>query len=212
LPASQVGGDFYDFYDAPGQPFRFSLGDVTGKGISAAMLMAMTRTTFRNRIRNIGNAYPADIMGAANDDMYDDFTELTMFATVFFGQYHHQERAIYYANAGHSPVVYCPFGGPSYLVEADGTALGVLPTSLCENHMMPFQPGDVLVAATDGFVEARNPQGDMFGYDRFLGLIETYAHEDPETLGGILYQAVATFSAGQPQDDDQTLVVVKGVE
>ena len=211
LPASVVGGDFYDCQQHPGEPFMFAVGDVTGKGMPAALLMAMTRTLLRSKSRSLHRASPADILGSVNDDMYDDFSEVSMFATVFVGQYASGENLLYYANAGHSPVVYCPAGGEAVLLEADGTALGVLPVSLCENHALYFYPGDVLVAATDGFSEARNAQGEMFGYRRLLRLIESLAAQSAQSIANTLFQTITDYSAGHGQDDDQTLVVIKGV-
>lgn len=211
LPASQVGGDFYDFYDQPGQPFRFAIGDITGKGMPAALIMAMSRTLLRSKVRSLQNPSPADILGSANDDMYEDFTETGMFATAFLGEYHHREQTMYYANCGHSPIIYCPVGGPAYIVDADSPPLGVLPMSLAENRMMPFHPGDLLITATDGFNEARNAADELFGYERLLALIEQYAGYSAHDLGHLLFDAIADFSSGHLQDDDQTLIVIKGV-
>lgn len=210
VPASVVGGDFYDCHQTSGEPFVFAVGDVTGKGMPAALLMAMTRTLIRSKSRSLHKPSPADILGSVNDDMYDDFSEVSMFATVFVGQYVHDEQLLYYANAGHSPVIFCPAGGEAVLLEADGTALGVLPVSLCENQVVPFNPGDILVAATDGFNEARNPQGELFGYDRLLRLIESLAHNPAQFIADKLFQTILEYSAGHGQDDDQTLVVIKG--
>jgi sigma-B regulation protein RsbU (phosphoserine phosphatase) len=211
LAASQVGGDFYDFYDQPGQPFRFAIGDITGKGMPAALIMAMCRTLLRSKVRSLVDPSPADILGSANDDMYEDFTETGMFATAFLGQYHPREQLLYYANCGHSPIIYCPAGGPAYIVEADSPPLGVLPMSLAENRMMAFHPGDVLVTATDGFSEARNAAGELFGYERLLALVEQYAVYSAHDLGHALFDAIAAYSSGHLQDDDQTLIVIKGV-
>ncbi len=211
LPASQVGGDFYDFYDQPGQPFRFAIGDITGKGMPAALIMAMSRTLLRSKVRSLPNPSPADILGSANDDMYEDFTETGMFATAFLGEYHQRDQAMYYANCGHSPIIYCPAGGPAYIVEADSPPLGVLPMSLAENRMMPFHPGDLLITATDGFNEARNAAGELFGYDRLLTLIEQCAGFNAHDLGHALFDTIAQFSSGHLQDDDQTLIVIKGI-
>jgi sigma-B regulation protein RsbU (phosphoserine phosphatase) len=211
LPASVVGGDFYDCQQHPGEPFMFAVGDVTGKGMPAALLMAMTRTLLRSKTRSLHKASPADILGSVNDDMYDDFSEVSMFATVFVGQYASHENLLYYANAGHSPVIYCPAGGEAVLLQADGTALGVLPLNLCENHALYFYPGDVLVAATDGFSEARNLAGELFGYDRLLRLVESLATQSAQSIANTLFQTMLDYSAGHGQDDDQTLVVIKGV-
>lgn len=211
LPASQVGGDFYDYTSDPGLPFLFTVGDVTGKGIPAAMLMAMTRTMIRSKTRMLEQASPADIIGALNDEMYDDFTVIGMFATVFIGQYLHEDHILYYANAGHSPVIFCPAGGTAVLLEADGTPIGVLPTCLCENQAIYFNQGDLLIAGTDGFSEATNPQGELFGYERLLQLVESVAYQSAAEIVQTLYRAIAEFGAGSAQDDDQTVVVIKGV-
>lgn len=211
LPASQVGGDFYDFMEQAGEPFIFTVGDITGKGMSAAMLMAMTRTLLRSKTRSFVRPSPVDIIGSVNDEMYDDFTELSMFATVFLGQYDHAEKILYYANAGHSPVIYCPAGGEAMMLEADGAPLGVLPTGTCENQAIYFNPGDVLVAATDGFSEAGNNYGELFGYERLLELVTNTAHTSAQNIMDTLFQTISQFSAGHAQDDDQTVVVIKGV-
>lgn len=211
LPASQVGGDFYDFMHQAGDPFIFTVGDITGKGMSAALLMAMTRTLIRSKTRAFVRPSPVDILGSVNDEMYDDFTELSMFATVFVGQYDDTEKILYYANAGHSPVIYCPAGGDAFLLEADGAPVGVLPNSTCENQAIYFNPGDVLVAATDGFSEAGNREGELFGYDRLLQLVSSIAHLPAQTIMSTLFKTVAEFSTGHAQDDDQTVVVIKGV-
>jgi sigma-B regulation protein RsbU (phosphoserine phosphatase) len=211
LPALQVGGDFYDYVYRPGEPFTFTVGDITGKGMPAALLMTMARTVLRTKTRSLADISPANIVGSSNDDMYEDFTEVSMFATVFVGQYHHRDRTLYYANAGHSPVIYCPVGNMAYMLEADSAPMGVLDVSMCENHVIDLNPGDVLVVATDGFSEAQNKQGEMFGYDRLLRLVESLADQAAWVIGTGLYDSVSEFSAGHPQDDDQTLFVVKGV-
>lgn len=208
--ASQVGGDFYDVIDKAVRPFIFIVGDVSGKGMPAAMIMAMTRIALRNKAIFNPTPSPAVIMGRANEDLYDDFGEVGVFATVFIGQYDRAREEVTFANAGHSPVIYCAQGGPARLLEADGTALGVLPVSFCENQRLPLKPGDVLVVATDGFSEARNINGEMFGYERLLRLVESVADQPAIYIRDQLFQAVNDFSAGHPQDDDQTLIVIKG--
>ncbi|MGC8781634.1 MAG: PP2C family protein-serine/threonine phosphatase, partial [Anaerolineae bacterium] len=214
LPALEVGGDFYDLIHLPGGPYSFVVGDVSGKGISAALIMAMTRTVLRSAGRSPGPAAawptPAQIMSRATDELYDDLTEVGMFVTIFFGQYDPSERRLRYANLGHSPVIYRPAGGPPRLLEADGPALGMLPVNLAEDQELPFGPGDLLLVATDGFNEARNAQGDMFGYERLLDLAQELADLPAGAIADRLYERVAAFSAGHGQDDDQTLIILKG--
>ncbi|MBE2220077.1 MAG: SpoIIE family protein phosphatase [Anaerolineae bacterium] len=209
--ASQVGGDFYDFIMRRDQPFTFSVGDISGKGIPAALLMAMTRTVIRTKTNVVMMPSPELILRRTNEELYDDFTELSMFATVFVGQYHPEKRQLLYANAGHSPVIYCPMNGKARLLQADGMPVGIMPISLSEDHSLNFGPGDLLVVATDGFSEARNRDGKEFGYDELTALVQTLVDLPAYSLAKRLHQIVEQFSGGEPQSDDQTLVVLKGV-
>jgi phosphoserine phosphatase RsbU/P len=208
-PASEVGGDFYDFIAKPGRPFTFTVGDVSGKGMPAALLMAMTRAVTRNTSNSTPVPTPGMVIGHANQDMYDDFNDVSMFATIFVGQYDSQRKELVYANAGHSPVIYCPSGGRAHMLEADGTALGIFPESLSQDQKLYFEPGDLLIVGTDGLNEARNAEDEMFGYDRLVDLVESLADLPAQAIGDHLYSTVHDFSGGQPQDDDQTLVVIK---
>ena len=115
-----------------------------------------------------------------------------------------------YANAGHAPVIFCPVGGPARLLEADGVPIGVLPVSLSEDERIAFEPGDVLIVATDGFNEARNPSGEMLGYEQLLRMTEAVAGQSAQTIARSLYEAVESFAAGHPRDDDQSIIVLKG--
>lgn len=210
-PALQVGGDFYDFLQLEKRPFTFIVGDISGKGMAAAILMAMTRTVMRSNVYDTYLQTPAIVIGRSNAHLYADFTEVSMFATIFIGQYEPAKQELLYANAGHSPVIYCPVGGRARLLKADGTAIGILPTSFSENQRLPFAPGDVLIVATDGLNEAYNDREELFGYDRLLTLVETLATKPAQEIAERLYGAVNTFSAGVPQYDDQTVMVLKGV-
>lgn len=209
--ASRVGGDFYDFIIRENQPFTFTVGDISGKGIPAALLMAMTRTVIRTKTNVVPLPSPQLILSRTNEELYNDFTELSMFATVFVGQYDPATRRLLYANAGHSPVIYCPAGGEARLLQADGTPVGVLPTSLSADHFLTFAADDILVVATDGFSEARNVTGDEFGYDKFTDLVQSLVGLSARALAEKLYQITEEFADGEPQADDQTLVVLKGV-
>ena len=210
-PALQVGGDFYDFLQLDKRPFTFMVGDISGKGMAAAILMAMTRTVMRSNVYDMALRTPAIVVERSNKHLYDDFTEVNMFATIFIGQYHPCKQELMYANAGHSPVIFCPAGGRARLLEADGTPMGILPTSFSENQRIAFMPGDVLVVATDGLNEAYNDQEELFGYKRLLTLVESLVTQSAQEIAEELYRAVNSFSAGIPQYDDQTVVVVKGV-
>jgi sigma-B regulation protein RsbU (phosphoserine phosphatase) len=210
-PALQVGGDFYDYFYRDGRPFTFAVGDISGKGLPAALLMAMTRTVIRAKANDIPVPTPEIVVGRSNEELYDDFTDVNMFATVFVGQYDPENRRLIYANAGHSPVIFCPAGGGAHLLEADGTPVGILPTSLSENQSLTFAPGDVLIVATDGLSEAHNSRDEMFGYERLLHLTESLAHKPAKAIVDGMSHSIQDFSTGKQQDDDQTLIVIKAV-
>jgi sigma-B regulation protein RsbU (phosphoserine phosphatase) len=215
-PARQVGGDFYDFYVCPAteggaQRFLFAVGDVSGKGMSAALLMAMTRTSLRVvTSRRATVRTPAEILGRANADLYDDFTEVGMMASVFVGQYDAQQSTLTYANDGHSPVLLRPRGGTTHLLEADGPMMGVLPLSLAQDQSLVFGPGDLLVVMTDGFSEAVNEHGEMYGLQRLQHLVDALADLPACEIGRRLFGEVVRFAGTRPQEDDQTLIIVKG--
>lgn len=210
-PALHVGGDFYDFVETPNRPLMLVLGDVAGKGMAAALVMGMLNVITRNAARFMPDATPAAVLGRTNTDLYDNLTMLEGFATAFMAQYDMAERAIHYANAGHAPVIYRPGDGPARLLEGDGVPIGVLPMSLSENYTLAFGPGALLVVTTDGFNEARNPEGEMFGIERMIRLIDEFADQPAQVIAMALFDAVENFSAGGPQEDDQTLLVVRGV-
>jgi sigma-B regulation protein RsbU (phosphoserine phosphatase) len=209
-PASRVGGDFYTAIEQSNQAFTFAVGDISGKGLPAAILMAMTRTILRSNTTTGTLIEPAGIIDLSNRELYDDFSEVSMFATVFVGQYQPATRSLSYANAGHSPVIYVPAGGQAQLLLADSTPMGIEPKNEAVNKKLKIYGGDVLVVASDGLNEARNGQNEMFGYNRLLRLIEDLAPKPAREISAGLFKAVDEFSSGHSQDDDQTVVVLKG--
>ena len=212
IPALDVGGDFFDFIGQPDGAFTFVVGDVSGKGVSAALLMAMTRTVIRSEAKFRPTMLPGKILGQANAHLYDDFTDVGMFATVFLGYFDPATQLLTYTNAGHSPVIYCPSRGKAALLKAKDLPLGTIPVNFSENMQLKFRPGDLLVVATDGLNEAQNVDKEIFGYDRLLKLVEATAHKSAKEIEAVLFEAINEFGVNCPQDDDQTLVVIKVVE
>lgn len=210
-PAFSVGGDFYDCLVEADGSLYFTLGDVSGKGMSAALLMAMTRTTMRTAVRLLTNSSPQAILDRTNEALYDDFTEVGMFATVFVGSWNPHTEQLSYANAGHVPVIHRPVGGSAYLMEVTGTALSVLPENTAVDATIPFGEGDLLIAASDGLNEASNQSGEMFNYDRLISLVDRLADKPAAEIVHNLYAVVSEFSQGLAQEDDQTIFVIKGI-
>lgn len=207
--ALQVGGDFFDFMPRDNHDLLFTLGDVTGKGISAAIVMAMMRTVIHSVTHSQVEQTPAKIIEQINEQIYDDFTEIGVFTTLFFGNYRPDTGTLTYANAGHSPVIYRPSGGKAKLLEADGTAVGILPYSFSENHTLQLNTGDVLVVATDGFSEGFDSSGKMFGYDRLCYMVDTLSQRPAQGIVSTMLKTLAWFSSGTQQSDDQTILVIK---
>src|SRR5262249_2199696 len=126
IPARQVGGDFYNLLYQSDGSLTFTVGDVTGKGFSSALLMAMSPTAFPSRDKSSQNSEPAEIMRKINDDLYEDFTDVRMFCTLFVAHYQSATQQILFANAGHAPVIYCPQDGDARLLEPDDMPIGIM--------------------------------------------------------------------------------------
>ena len=207
-PARATGGDFYD-YAIIDKGFGFTVGDIAGKGLPATLLMAITLNSIRAKAAFLPNSSPEKILTRVNQDLYSDFTQASAFVTIFSGYYSPAEEKIFYANAGHSPVIYCAANGTVELLEADGPALGVLKESLSTNQQLNFRSGDLLVIGTDGFSEAENVDGKFFGYENLLNKIDRLHQRSAEEIKNELVAAINTFAGDKPQSDDQTLLVIK---
>lgn len=210
-PASQIGGDFYDFISLPGLPFTFSVGDVAGKGIPAALLMTVTRTIMRMAIKQGQDFSPQTILRRSNKALYEDLTSLSMIVTAFVAQYLPATQDFIFANAGHSPVIYLPANGTAQLINANETALGVFPTTTFKNQHLRLKPGDIVFIGSDGLWEANNSEDVFNGYEYILRTLEKHAHQPAEIIAGAVLDAGKNLSIGPYQEDDQTLMVVKKV-
>jgi sigma-B regulation protein RsbU (phosphoserine phosphatase) len=207
--AFDVGGDFYDFIDQPERPLTIVVADVSGKGMAAALFMAVTRRVLRTQANFRSMPSPATILAYTNAELYGDFTNSVMFATAFVAQYHPAQGQLVYANAGHSPVIYCRAGGKAEVLAAGSTALGIVPHSDVSDVRLAFGPGDVLVIGTDGLNETRNGEDRMFGYYGLKTTVEASAHLPPHAIVAALFEAVDRHSSSDEAQDDQTLVVLK---
>jgi sigma-B regulation protein RsbU (phosphoserine phosphatase) len=211
-PAHRVGGDFFDFVpNAEDHVLNFLVGDVSGKGLSAALVMAMTRTILRSEIQDAQGENPQVVLQRANSALYEDFLEQNMFATVFVGSYHPQSRLLAFANAGHSPVIYLPVDGAARLLEPDGTPLGILRQTLSVKQYLPLQTGDIFMVGTDGITEAENENGERYGIDRMLDTVHQMKHLTAQGLGPRLVDDVKLFRGHRAAADDLTLLVLKAV-
>ncbi len=207
-PAREVGGDFYHHRLRPDGQLSFSVGDVSGKGMPAALIMGMSRNLLRGTSQLLGR--PDAVVEQVNADLYDDLNRVNTFVTAFVGFYDPAQQLVRFANAGHSPVVYCPSGETPRMLPATSLPLGIFEDSTATDDCVRMSAGDVLVVGTDGFSEATDLAGDVFGYERLLDLVHELADQPSEAIVDGLFAAITEFGEGAPQDDDQTLLVVKG--
>ena len=207
-PASAVGGDFYDVLPLGSHGLFACLGDVSGKGVPAAIVMAMAHAALRCALRT-SPPEPQWLLRSAVGSLYDDFVALEMFATAFLVLYDERTRTLRYVNAGHAPAIYRPHGGPSLLLDADEPPIGMLASSNSAGHVLRWRPGDLLVVATDGFTDSTAPDGTYYGVDRLADAIARVAQHDAHVIVGSLLDDVDAFRQGRPASDDQTVLVLK---
>jgi len=205
-PAYYVAGDFYDFFFVGKETLVFSIADVSGKGISAAMFMVMVHTLLR-KLAVLRNP-PSEVMDEINRFLLEK-NEGGMFVTMFLGYYNIQKGTLQYVNAGH-PRPYC-LGKEGRLRNfgvVTGTPLGISDAFHYEEKKEMLEVKETLVLFTDGFPEARTPDGEFFNERRFQAFVQEQSGLSAERLGGILFQKVTNFQR-EKLADDLTLLVLK---
>lgn len=206
IPAKDVGGDYYDFIQVDDNNFAFCLGDVSGKGMSAAMLMSNLQATLRAQILTGVNS--TETITRANTLLYQN-TDSTKFVTLFLGIINIETNEIKYCNAGHNNPYHYDTNNQVKELDIGGLILGFQPDSSYLGGSIPFQPDDLLVLYSDGITEAMNDKNEEFGEERLTGLITKYKREDIYKLIDRIIDEVNKFSGGVPQSDDMTLMIIK---
>ena len=208
-----VGGDYYDFLALPDGKLGVALGDVSGKGIAAALTMASLQASLRADAMRAGNDL-AGLITRVNAMLYDASTE-DRYATLFYAQYDPATQCLSYVNAGHCPPILLRSGAKHGAVErldqAGGTVVGLLPECAYQQAEVSLARGDLLVIYTDGFSEAMNPDLAEWGEQRLTEAITAcngFPARDSITR---IIQAADAFAAGAPQSDDMTLVILRAV-
>lgn len=212
IPAYEVGGDFFDAFNRQEHALTFALGDVTGKGMPAAILMSMTQTITKSALRKQPFIHPHEVLDRLNSDLFEDFSNVGMFTTALVGEFDCSNNSLHLSNAGQSPVFYIPCGADPVLMEAQDIPIGVLDIYRYSSQSMQLAPGDILVVASDGFPESRNPEGEMFGYERMKTALDSSRGSAARDIAAQLLAEVQAFSGSHPQDDDRTIIVIKVVE
>jgi len=215
LPAREVGGDLYDFYETEDGTLCFLIGDVSGKGVAAAMFMAQTKHLIRVVTRLLrkpdgGLADPADIIGTVNRELCQDNAGM-MFVTLFFAMLDLQSGDLRFTNAGHNPP-YQLIGDRIIPVTAcKGRPLGVRTSSVYETGTLNLAPGSALYIYTDGVTEAENRKQDLFTEERLEAVLREAGGGSPQALVDAVTEAVRHFSDGAAQSDDITAMALRRV-
>ncbi len=209
-PAREVGGDLYSFFPVDGEHFFFAVGDVSGKGIPAALFMAVTITLMKGVARE--GRDPSEILGLINRELCRGNDSL-MFVTVFCGILNVRTGELRYSNAGHNPPVLVPRGGKArWLDVPEGVLLGVVEDAAYRTEQMVLEPGEAILLYTDGVTEAMNPQKSFYTEERLLEAVDAIAGRDPSDLVGGIADSVRNFAGTEPQSDDITLLAVRRAE
>ena len=204
-PAKSVGGDLFDFFLRE-EKLYFCIGDVSGKGIPAALVMMATIHLFRNVGRHTES--PSDICSAINVGLADG-NEQNMFCTLFVGVLDLQTGRLDYCNGGHNAPVFIRKGLASYMQVKTNMPTGVFAELTYQGETAQLEPGDALVLYTDGVTEAMNPAGELFGDDATL---QSMSQAATKTMSGLINQVLTDlhqFVAGAEQSDDITLLALR---
>ncbi|HEY3838931.1 MAG TPA: PP2C family protein-serine/threonine phosphatase [Bryobacteraceae bacterium] len=220
-PARMVSGDYYDFLCLPNGNVAIAIGDVAGKGIAAALLMASIQSIMRTQLtaglqtgRN-GNGHGrggtvSRMVGELNRQLYAN-TSPEKYATFCFGLYDEEQMTFTYTNAGHLPPILLHDGQPQ-LLEVTGTVVGAFPLMQYEERTVSMGPGDILVAYTDGIVEPENVYGEEFGADRMMEMVVKYQSETSDEIITRIMEAVPNWTGSQELFDDMTVVLARRCE
>lgn len=206
-PARQVGGDFYDFIPLPRQRLGLVVADVSEKGVPAALFMALTRSLMRayaSRARA-----PSRAIHRVNEFLVADSGTSNMFVTLFYAIWDPTQGKLHYANAGHNPPLIRRADGSLEVFPRGGLALGVLPAQKWSEGEVLLQPGDILVAYSDGLTEAMNGTRQLFGMERLSQFLKQPLPGDARQILEQLIDEVDHFTGGHPQSDDITLLVLQ---
>ncbi|MDD5494666.1 MAG: SpoIIE family protein phosphatase [Dehalococcoidia bacterium] len=207
LPAKEVGGDFYDFIPVGLNKWGLVIADVSGKGVPAALFMALSRTLVRASVSDTVTA--SETICKANEQITEN-DRSNMFVTLFYGVLDPVKMSLTYVSAGHNPPIKLSRGAQDMIMlKARGVALGVVPDMRLEEKEIALDSNDVVVLYTDGVTEAINDKEEQFGQERMLAIAEETRHLPAAEMVQRIKDAVLEFSRGQPQFDDITLMVLK---
>jgi serine phosphatase RsbU (regulator of sigma subunit) len=208
LPARGIGGDYYDFIHMGLGKVGLVLGDISGKGVPAALMMASLQAILRSQSAVLTDDL-ARLLRSANRQ-FCECTGESHFASLFLGEYNDATRRLRYANCGQTSPLVVHWDFSINRLESTATVLGMFPDWSCSVREIALQPGDTLLLFTDGVTEAMNESGEEFGESRLLDVLKTSRHLALSSLVNEMAAAVQEFS-GNHLNDDVTLLVARPI-
>ena len=204
-----LGGDCYDFMPLTNERLALVVGDASGKGVAAALMIASVQSSLRTEALFTGNDLAA-LLKIVNLQTYAS-SLADRYATVFYGVFDRATRTLRYVNAGHTPPLVLRRSGSIDTLEKGGAPVGMFPDSNYEEDVVQLDPGDVVITYTDGVIEAANQSGEEWGVQRLLKATAAWARpgtENAEHLVRSIFNSMDDFSRGC-QTDDATLAVLR---
>lgn len=215
-PARMVSGDYYDYQAIGEHRLALAIGDVAGKGISAALLMATVESCVRTQIRHClqeaaGNGRPllstSKLVAQLNQQLFAH-TSPEKYATFYLGVFDDESGLLTYTNAGHLPPILVRRGTPQ-LLEVNGMVVGAFPFSQWSESQLHLESGDLLVCYTDGVTEPESEFGEMFGEQRLMELLVKHSGADTQEIVARVSEAVRQWTGSSDLQDDMTLLVAR---
>jgi phosphoserine phosphatase RsbU/P len=209
-PQQDVGGDYYDFIPLGDSCLASAIGDVSGKGIAASLMMATLQASLRSQTLRPGES-PAGMLELMNKLVYEGSAS-NRYATFFYGQYSAQSRSMVYVNAGHDAPIVCRKNGGNHQIlrlERGGTVLGLFPDVSYQEGCVQLYKGDVVVGFTDGISEAMNAKDEEWGEGRLIDAVCECEGRNASDVISYILRRVDAFTEGARQHDDMTLVVMR---
>ncbi|MEW6701809.1 MAG: SpoIIE family protein phosphatase [Bacteroidota bacterium] len=213
IPAIEAGGDYFDFVKLSGGKIGIAIGDVSGKGIGAAIYMTLTKGILQAHAEE--DVSPKNVLAKVNRLLYKTI-EKNSFVSMFYAILDTNRHTILYSRAGHNPGILCSQeGGKTKLLLSRGMALGLeeghIFTSTLNEEEIILQVGDLFILYTDGFTEAMNEKHEQYGEERMIKLIEGNRNLTSRDLLNLILKDVKRFVSNYPQHDDMTILVVKRI-
>ncbi len=211
LPAKEIGGDYYDIINGLDNKLGIIIGDVSGKGLPAAIYMTLTKGILQACVSD--NLSPAEALSKANQLIYQ-IIERGFFVSVFFALLDYNSKKVVFSRAGHNPLIhYNKNTNEINTFQPGGIALGLEKgshfRSEIEEAELQLNSGDILVFYTDGFSEAMNDQQEEFGEDRLLDIIKKHNEESAPSIIDRIHEQVMDFTGDTPRHDDMTMMILK---